>query len=143
MPLLHELLTAGNDEDLAELWCAARDGDGDSIEALILGGVDVNGEVFDESGWREAPIHAAAYHGRTGAVAALANAGADVNRPTPSGRTAAHWAAQRGHAPTLRALLKRGADARRADTNGVTPADDARTYGHDQCPGNPFNFTST
>ena len=63
MPLLHELLTAGNDEDLAELWCAARDGDGDSIEALILGGVDVNGEVFDESGWREAPIHAAAYHG--------------------------------------------------------------------------------
>lgn len=130
MPLLHELLVAGNDEDLAELYCAARDGDGDTLSALVLGGCDVNEMVFDESGWREAAIHAAAFNGRTGAVAILCRAGADVNLRAPSGRTAAHWAAQRGQIHALRALLARGADATVKDVNGVSPADEAEVYGH-------------
>jgi ankyrin repeat protein len=83
------------------------------------------GDGVEGSGsWRGTPLHAAARHGRSAAVAALLTLGARPDAADPAtGRTALHAAAKRDNAgETMEALLRAklaGASAR--DCDGRTP----------------------
>ena len=63
----------------------------------------------------------AARQGAGETVAALLEAGADVDAAGPDGTTALHWAVQRDDRPLARTLLAAGARADAANRYGVTP----------------------
>jgi len=77
----------------------------------------------------------AAQFGRVRAIAALVEAGANVNFRTASkaGETALALAAYAGHADAVRALLQRGADRRAKTGYGETAEDAARANGMASC----------
>jgi ankyrin repeat protein len=70
-----------------------------------------------------APLHLAAFFGRTDAVRLLLERGADAQATAvnPRRTTPLHAAAGRGHVDTARLLLDRGANPNVADINGDTP----------------------
>ena len=72
-----------------------------TLRALLDMGADVH--VQDMHGAQ--PVHYAAGSGSTGKVAALCNAGADLDAVTHNGFTALCWAAQVGHVNVVRALV--------------------------------------
>lgn len=72
-----------------------------TLQALLDMGADVH--VQDMHGAQ--PVHYAAGSGSTSKVAALCNAGADLDAVTHNGFTALCWAAQLGHLDVVRALV--------------------------------------
>ena len=72
---------------------------------------------------RQTPLHFAAIKGDTRTVAALVNAGADLNAQDTDGRTPMHWAAMRGHAKAVAALTNAGADPSILDSELLKAAD--------------------
>ena len=130
----------------ALMW-AALDDRGDAIRALVRGGADVGarsartafphtppgviGDALEEGSsyvgqtvlpkgnWT--PLMYAARQGTGGAVAALADAKADLDAADPDGSTALALAAINGHADVVALLLERGANPNAADRTGMTP----------------------
>jgi ankyrin repeat protein len=130
----------------ALMW-AALDDRGDAIRALVRGGADVGarsartafphtppgviGDALEEGvsyvgqtvlpkgSWT--PLMYAARQGARGAVAALADAKADLDAADPDGSTALALAAINGHADVVGLLLDRGANPNLADRTGMTP----------------------
>lgn len=84
MPLAHAQQT---------LHRAAKEGDADTVQALLASGTDINAR--DANG--NTPLHAAAGYGHTELVRTLIRAGADVNASNERGRTPLHAAALRGY----------------------------------------------
>ena len=128
------------------MWAAVDNG-ADAIGALVRGGATVNarsmvtafphtppgviGDALEEGysyvgqtvlprgGWT-ALMHAAR-QGATAALAALADAGADLNLTDPDGTTALGLAVINAHADAAELLLKRGANPNIGDRTGMTP----------------------
>ena len=89
---------------------------GDALEE----GVSYVGQtVLPKGGWTA--VMYAARQGAGEAVAALADAGADLNATDPDGATPLALAVINGHARVAALLLARGADPNIADRTGMTP----------------------
>ena len=99
---------------------AARAVDGPQIHPLVKNGADPNGPS-GINGWTPL-LHAIHKHQNT-AVAALLDAGADVNRGDAKGVTPLMMAAGYGYDDTVRLLLSRGADPTIKRSNGDTALD--------------------
>ena len=91
----------------------AAAGYADILKLLLKNGapVDTAGSVDKRNpfGGRN-PLHLAAFHNQTNALAILIRAGADVNLTDRRGFTPLHWAAMRGAAEAAALLLKHKAD---------------------------------
>ena len=99
---------------------ATVDGTADEVQALLVGGADVNDR--DKSGWT--PLHFAAEYQRADVVRVLATAGADVNaRERQVGNSPLHRAvmSSRGAGETILALLDAGADPDLVNDLGDSP----------------------
>lgn len=102
------------------LHLAVRGGDVELIRLLLARGVDIDaGDEESNSSALTAGVWAAAPK----VVAALIEAGANVNRQRSGGRTALHTAAFRDRAEIVRLLLDAGADPLITDDHGKTAAD--------------------
>jgi len=106
-----------DEEGRTELLLAARSGDTEEIERLIVDGADP--EERDRRG-RTALIHASS-EGRGEAIAMLLEAGADVSAVCDAGHTAVAHAAMAGYAGEVDALAEAGAPVDTADFEGWTP----------------------
>lgn len=93
------------DEKHTALHLAARYGM-QRVIAAILGDVDV--DAVDARGWTS--LHEACASGSTAVVAQLLDAGADIERPLPSGDRPLHCALENGKENIALLLLERGAD---------------------------------
>jgi ankyrin repeat protein len=130
----------------ALMW-AALDDRGDAIHALVRGGANVDARstltsfphtppgvigdpleegssyvgqtVLPKGSWT--PLMYAARQGARAAVAALAEAKADLDAADPDGATALALAAINGHADVVALLLEKGANPNLADRTGMTP----------------------
>ncbi len=69
----------------------------------------------------ETPLQIAAIRGDTSAIAALLDAGADIDTLGEHGYTALHEAVGQGHAAAVSLLLARGASPSIANDQGHTP----------------------
>jgi hypothetical protein len=72
-----------------------------TLQALLDMGADVHAQDIHGA----QPVHYAAAAGSPSKLAALCNAGADLDAVTHNGFTALCWAAQRGHLSVVRALV--------------------------------------
>ena len=77
-------------------------------------------------GYSDAALHRAAVSGTPETIAALLNAGANVNARDGDGRTALHWAAGYGTPENIAALLNAGASGSIKNKRGETPFDLAK-----------------
>lgn len=102
---------------------AAVGGDAELIRLLVARGLDVNAV---EDHFHDTPLEYAVGDDKREAVAALLEAGADVNHQDVSGRTFLHSAVFGKHVNILRMLLAAGADPTITDIKGQTPFDVAR-----------------
>jgi len=108
---------------------AAKSGDVEEVQKLILAGFDVN--EYDEKGNTvliEAVIGARVKEGNSlkntlNIIDILLNAGANINSPDSDDdeRTALHWAADFKNVELVEFLLKRGASVHSATELGCTP----------------------
>jgi uncharacterized protein len=89
---------------------------GDPLEE---GSSYVGQTVLPKGHWT--PLMYAARQGARAAVAALAEAGADLDATDPDGSTALVLAAINGHADVVALLLEKGANPNVADRTGMTP----------------------
>ena len=112
---------------------AATRGDVDTLRALLDAECDTT--EIDSLDWvGKAPLMYAAQGGHTECVRLLLEHGADVNKPSASRSTAAHYAAERGHKETLLALLDDvGCDVDARGSWGMTPLMWAAQEGHTEC----------
>src|SRR5947209_8868630 len=78
----------------------------------------------------ETPLHVAAIRGDTSAIAALLDAGADIDSRGEHGYTPLHEAAEQGHAAAVELLLSRGASATIIDDFGATAEQAAEKIGN-------------
>ena len=69
----------------------------------------------------ETPLQIAALRGDTSAIAALLDAGAQIDTPGEHGYTALHEAVSQGHAAAVSLLLARGAAVSVRNDSGYTP----------------------
>jgi hypothetical protein len=99
---------------------AARAGDGPQIRQLVKEGHDPNAPSGG-NGWT--PLLHAVHTHQNAAIAALIDAGADVNRPDGKSLTPLMMAAGYGYDDTVQLLLARGADPRVLDLDGGTALD--------------------
>jgi ankyrin repeat protein len=99
---------------------AAREGDPTKIRELATRGADPNAP---SGGNRWTPLLHAVHKHQNASVAALLNAGADVNRADEQGVTPLMMAAGYGYDDTVQLLLQRHADARVKRSNGETALD--------------------
>jgi len=88
-------------------------------DALEEGSSYVGQTVLPKGSWT--PLMYAARQGARAAVAALADAHADVDATDPDGATALALAAINGHADVVALLLARGANPNIADRTGMAP----------------------
>ena len=126
-------------EDINDsLIAAARAGQIESIYALVRSGADPNFHA-GVNGW-PALMHAV-HKKQLGSVAALLEAGANVNESGPNGETAIMMAAGYGYAAIVRTLLAAHADPFATMRNGDNALDfalsgvmdiDRFTFGHCQ-----------
>jgi ankyrin repeat protein len=89
----------------ATVFTAARDGDLQTMQALLAQGADVN--ATNDRG--ATALHVAADAGRTEVARFLLDHGAAVNVKDKKGYMALHWASSRAHLDVARLLLDRGA----------------------------------
>lgn len=120
----------------ALMWAAAQN-NAAAVKALIELGADKNARsnllsfpefkfetsgmvvtVLPRGGWT--PLMYAARDGAKDAVAALADAKADLNASDPDGTTALMYAIINAHFDTAAALIEKGADPNVADSTGTT-----------------------
>jgi len=125
---VRELLAA--DPSLARAWSAdgftalhfaAFFGSLDAARALLGAGADANARSRNEMSVM--PIHSAVAGRHGEIVAALVEAGADVNVSQRHGWTPLHGAAQHGDVATVDVLLDGGADPAACNDDGTTAAD--------------------
>jgi hypothetical protein len=105
---------------ISDLVIAARDGDTAAIRRLAAQGADPNAPSGG-NGWT--PLLHAIHKHQNASIAALLDAGADVNRGDDKGVTPLMMAAGYGYDDTVRLLLERKADARIKRPNGETALD--------------------
>jgi len=98
----------------APLAVAARLGDLDLLDVLLLGGANV-GAASGPDG--RTPLMVAAAAGKLDAVDMLLGVGAAVDATRGDGTTAACWAARGGHGDVLRLLLDNGANVNHVSVN--------------------------
>jgi ankyrin repeat protein len=109
------------------LLVAAMHGDGESVQALLGAGADVNAQ--HAHGWTALAL--AALSGHTAVVRALLGAGADVDASEDLiGQSALIWAAKAGHEETVTALLEGGAEVDLRDRYAGTALSLAAADGH-------------
>jgi ankyrin repeat protein len=120
----------------ALMWAASQN-NGAAVKALIDAGADKNERskllsfpefkwetsgmvvtVLPRGGWT--PLMYAARDGAIDAVAALADAKADLNASDPDGTTALLYAITNAHFDTAAVLIEKGADPNVADSTGTT-----------------------
>ena len=120
----------------ALMW-AAEQGHAEVIELLVAAGADVNAQSTIEEAKRRrgvvykqgdnqhtggvTPLVLAARQGNLQAVKALAEKGADLNKPSGDGSTAMVVAIQNGHYDVATYLVEKGADINKANEKGWTP----------------------
>ncbi|HEY1170540.1 MAG TPA: ankyrin repeat domain-containing protein [Verrucomicrobiae bacterium] len=71
--------------------------------------------------WQNTPLHVAAVRGDVAAIAALLDAGADIQSRGELGNSPLHEAVAQGHLPAVRLLLERGASLTATCEDGCTP----------------------
>jgi ankyrin repeat protein len=103
---------------------AARNGDTAAIRRLVADGADPNAPSGG-NGWT--PLLHAIHKHQNASVAALIDAGADVNRPDAKRLTPLMMAAGYGYDDTVQLLLSRHADPTIRDLDGGTALDWAMT----------------
>lgn len=106
---------------------ASASGDTTRVLHLLEAGHNVN-EAFPIVGTR--PLMLAGAYGHAETVAALLDAGADIQASDLTGWTALHAAAFSGDYATVSLLLQRGAEAGKPRWYLTSPADIARMLGH-------------
>jgi len=120
----------------ALMWAASQNNAG-AVRALLAAGADKNERskllsfpefkwetsgmvvtVLPRGGWT--PLMYAARDGAAAAIAALADAKADLNATDPDGTTALMYAITNAHFDTAAVLIEKGADPNVADSTGTT-----------------------
>ncbi|NOZ22718.1 MAG: hypothetical protein GXP25_16695 [Planctomycetes bacterium] len=96
---------------------AARDGDADAAQRLILWGADVNSKTPIP----QTPLHWAAMNGHRKIVDILIDHGADINATDENGKTPLFQAVSFGHWDIAQLLIYRNANANIPDRDGFTP----------------------
>ncbi len=104
---------------------AARGGDAPRIRRLVAQGADPDAILYANTEWT--PLLHAVHRNQLASVAALLDAGADPNRPSPDGMTPLMFAAGYGEQAIVRLLLRRGANPRLRDRAGDAALDYALT----------------
>ena len=90
-------------------------------EIKVAGNAESDPNARNENG--DTPLHIAAHHGQTEAIAALIAKGADPNARNENGDTPLHIAAREGQTEAIAALHRRkGADHKRAATRWRHPS---------------------
>jgi hypothetical protein len=102
---------------------AASGGDPELIRLLVARGLNVN--AVDDH-FHNPPLECAVGHDKAQAVAALLEAGANVNQRGANGRPPLYTAVLGKHVKIVQMLLAAGADPTIADMSGQTPLDLAR-----------------
>jgi len=119
----------------------APDGDGDSALSIACNSGQVPvAEFLLERGasagplaeGAQGPLHTAAASGSKKLMAALLDAGADINAPSPQGPPLC-WAAGRAKTAAVSFLIERGADVARRGPDGLTPVFAAAATGEEDC----------
>jgi ankyrin repeat protein len=95
---------------------AAKNGDAQTVQALLQQGADVNGSAPDGT----TPLHWAAHRDDLKTADLLIDAGADVKVPNRFGVTPLTLACERGNAAMVERLLRAGADPNTAGADGET-----------------------
>ena len=109
--LASPITQAGNIHD------AARAGDLEQLQKMVVQGADVNEKAVRD----ETPLMHAALAGQGEVVNYLLQRGADINARNASGMTALHAAAYAGHSDIVRLLIAKGAKVSDASNRfGVT-----------------------
>ena len=115
--LLTLLLMLSTAAAASTIHLAARSGDLEQVQRLVLDGVNVNEKAVRD----ETPLMVAALAGQGEIVNYLLQRGADINARNNSGMTALHAAAHAGHADIVELLIAKGARVNDADNSfGVT-----------------------
>ena len=109
LPLALFLVACHSKPTPTNLVGAARDGRTDLIPSLARQSADLNARS-GVNGWT--PLLHAIHKNQRASVAALLDAGADVNATAPNGMTPLMMAAGYGYTDIVNLLLDRGADAR-------------------------------
>jgi uncharacterized protein len=109
-----------------ELCEAAGHGDVDEIDKLIMAGANPN--AFEGTG-SFTPLQRASREGHAAAIAALREAGANVNGANGQGISPLMFAAANGQTAAIDALIAAGADVHRANIDGDTALHWASAWG--------------
>merc|ERR1719427_2430979 len=111
---------------------AAKRGHTSSIEALVMGGADIN-KTLSVSKARVTPLMLAASQGYLNCCMKIVELGGVVEMRDKLGRTALIHAAMNGHYPVVAFLLNKGANANNSDSSMNTPLHYASAYGWYHC----------
>lgn len=125
--LLISLLSASAIVHGGPIHNAAKVGDLEQVQRLIVQGADVNGKAIRD----ETPLIIASLAGNGEIVNYLLQRGADINARNASGLTALHAAAYGGHTDIVVLLVVKGANVNDASNRfGVTPLHVAAEENH-------------
>ncbi|HEU4387619.1 MAG TPA: ankyrin repeat domain-containing protein [Blastocatellia bacterium] len=114
------LVNAFSPDGFMPLGLAVFFGHGDTVEALLAAGAEVN--TASRESMKVTPLHSAAAARQTAIAKVLIDHGADVNSSqAESGFTPLHEAALNGDIELARLLLERGAKINAKMTDGKTP----------------------
>lgn len=106
---------------------AAKSGDLDQVQKLVVKGADVNAKAVRD----ETPLIIAALSGNGEIVNYLLQRGADINARNASGLSSLHAAAYTGHTDIVLLLVAKGANVNDASNRfGVTPLHVASEENH-------------